>query len=129
MHTITSFGYRHGAPPSSADLVLDVRDLIRDPHVDPQLRQMTGHDEVVVAKVMGTPGTQALVDVIVQAVTVAAQPFSATYQPADIHVAIGCQGGRHRSVVLADRVAQTLRDGGHEVAAVHRDIDRPVVQR
>lgn len=129
MYTITSFGYRHGVPPSSADLVLDVRDLIRDPHVDPQLRQMTGHDDLVVTKVMGTPGAQALVDVIVQAVTVAAQPFNATYQPADIHVAIGCQGGRHRSVVLAEQVTQALRDNGHEAAAVHRDIDRPVVQR
>lgn len=121
---IESFGYLHGAPPANSDLILDARDLIRDPHVDPALRQLTGRDEAVHEAVMGTPGAGALAGFIRQAVKVGVDG------DAWFRVAIGCQGGRHRSVVLADVVGEALaeRDGAH-VQIYHRDIDRPVVER
>lgn len=123
MIEITSFGYLHGEPPK-ADLVLDARHLIRDPHVDPALRELTGRDTEVIQAVMSTPGAEALADFICQA-AIAADEGEDSWT----RLAIGCQGGRHRSVVLADTVADTLGKDGLYVQIYHRDIDQPVVER
>lgn len=120
---IESFGYLHGEPSEGFDLVLDVRHLIRDPHVDPALRQLTGRDVAVQDSVMNTPGAQALVDFIRQAATAANDGETWT------RVAIGCQGGRHRSVVLAEKAGLTLSQAGFLVQLYDRDIDKDVVQR
>jgi RNase adaptor protein for sRNA GlmZ degradation len=126
MIEITSFGYLHDEVPANLDLTLDARDLIRDPHVDPALRQMTGRDAEVQNAVMGTPGAEALVALLVQAAT-------ALDVIADgdgwVRVAVGGQSGRHRSVVLAEAVGTTLSLQGHEVQIYHRDIDQPVMER
>lgn len=130
MIQITSFGYLHGGAPScgtyARNLVLDARDLIRDPHVDPALRQMTGREYEVRVAVMETPGANALVDLLVQA---AIELDAATDDNRRVHVAIGCQGGRHRSVVLADVIGEELSRAGREVQIHHHDIDKPVVKR
>lgn len=129
MIEITSFGYLHDdAPTLGSDLTLDARHLIRDPHVDPALRQMTGRDVQVVNAVMGTPGAQALVDLLVQAANALSVETGGQMW---IRVAIGCQGGRHRSVVLATEVANALArlDDDREIQLYHRDVDRPVVER
>ena len=123
MAQFTSFGYLHDEPPAGAVLVLDVRHLIRDPHVDPALRQMNGRDGAVQEAVMNTPGASALVDFIVQAVKAANDGQTWT------RVAIGCQGGRHRSVVLAEKAGLALAQAGFMVDLYDRDVDRPVVER
>lgn len=124
MIVFTSFGYLHGGPPADSDLVLDARHLIRDPHVDPALRQLTGRDYMVMRAVMDTPGATALVDFLQQAAELADVGGRA-----DIRVAVGCQGGRHRSVVLVESAADAVADNDFLVRVIHRDIDKPVVVR
>jgi UPF0042 nucleotide-binding protein len=121
--TIISFGYLHGGEPDGYDLLLDVRHLILDPHVDPALRQMTGRDDEVQTAVMGTLGAAALVNLLHDAVTVAGGASR------NLTVAIGCQGGRHRSVVLADQLGGRLFATGCSVDQIHRDVDLSVVRR
>lgn len=120
---ITSFGYLHGSPPS-AQLTVDVRDLFRDPHVDPAMRQMTGRDQAVIANVLKQPGAERF------ARDIAHTASGLSIVRDDVTIAIGCAGGRHRSVVLAAYIANWLRRVGYRPATVeHRDIDKPVVER
>lgn len=119
---IISFGYLHGDPPP-ADITVDVRDLFRDPHVDPAMRQMTGRDQAVIDNVMKQPGADRFGRDIGRAV-------SGLSMAGDVTVAIGCAGGRHCSVVLAGHIADWLTRWGYRPATLeHRDIDKPVVER
>jgi UPF0042 nucleotide-binding protein len=121
---VTSFGYLHGDPPL-ADVTLDLRGHLLDPHVSPALRELTGRDLPVVANVMRQPGAASLVTRLAMlAVTL----YNGT-PGAVVQVAIGCAGGRHRSVVIADRLATELEAYGRSVDVSHRDVDRPVVTR
>ncbi|GHD89711.1 MULTISPECIES: RapZ C-terminal domain-containing protein [Streptomyces] len=121
---IVSFGYLHDAPPA-AHLTIDLRDHFRDPHVSPELRDMTADDEPVRAAVLGTPGVAALVLATASAVEALASGPSAGV----ITVADGCAGGRHRAPVFARALAELLSDAGHGVMVRHRDLDKPVVRR
>ncbi|PSK83038.1 UPF0042 nucleotide-binding protein [Murinocardiopsis flavida] len=122
---VTSFGYHHGPAPS-ADLVVDVRHSLRNPANNPALIHMTGLDSEVAAHVMATPGATGLV-----VRTAAWVNGLLTDLPAErwrrVDVAIGCAGGRHRSVALAEALADALRTTGTPTEVVHRDVDRPVV--
>jgi UPF0042 nucleotide-binding protein len=126
--TVTSFGYGHQdtdgrpVPPPAAHLTIDVRTHFRDPHVSPGLRHLTGTDEAVIDAVMATPGVHALIDAILDAVTA----FRTAPVPSPVTVAVGCVGGRHRSVVIASFIAALLPG---KVGLVHRDIARPVITR
>ncbi|MGV9352315.1 RapZ C-terminal domain-containing protein [Streptomyces misionensis] len=121
---IVSFGFLHGDPPA-ADIVLDLRRAFRDPHVDPRLRQLTGRDRLVQRAVLRTAGVRRLL----RATTRQVQAYAAGPSADRIVIGSGCAGGRHRSVVVADRLARRLRRRGHTVTVTHRDISRPVVQR
>jgi UPF0042 nucleotide-binding protein len=122
---LTSFGYGHGQPPV-AHVVVDVRDHFTDPHVNPRLRRLDGYDDAVVAAVMSTAGIPELIDSIVAA----ASAFRRGPQPGPVRIAIGCAGGRHRSVVIAMQVRDRLcADSSTGVGVRHRDIDRPVITR
>jgi UPF0042 nucleotide-binding protein len=110
--------YRH--------LVLDLRDLFRDPYLTPQLRELTGRDDAVRANVLAQPGALAYIHAHAAAIAATVAPA----QPGLVDVAIGCAGGRHRSVVIADAIAAVLHH--HHVLGAeihHRDIHRPVVRR
>jgi UPF0042 nucleotide-binding protein len=121
MITVISFGYLHGAPPA-ADVVQDMRPY-RDPHVDPAMRQLTGTDPAVIKKVLDTPGVTGLIyQLALNAAAAAAGGSAVTY-------AVGCAGGRHRSVVVANALAAALRVRGLAVEVEHRDMHRPVVNR
>jgi UPF0042 nucleotide-binding protein len=123
MIVLISFGYLHGEQPS-ADSTVDVRPY-RDPHVDPRMRQLTGADQAVTDKVLTTPGIPAVVnDIVLDGVLHENRVFGA---PGTI--AVGCAGGRHRSVVVVNKAAILLRQMGHAVTVTHRDIDKPVVNR
>lgn len=117
MITVTSFGYGHGTAPA-ADIVLDVRHNLRNPHHDPAMRQKNGLDPDVGEHVLTTPGALRIVDDTIRQVL--------TGQVAGI--AVGCVGGRHRSVALAQEIGNRLAGVGRDVDVVHRDVDKPVLK-
>lgn len=116
---IVSFGFRHGGQPD-ADVTLDVRRILRDPHVDPAMRELTGFDRKVRDHVIATPGAlnlvRNLVDVALDLAVLG-----------DAVIAFGCAGGRHRSVVLAELLGECIAGNGVAYRVVHRDIDKPVL--
>lgn len=128
---IVSFGFKQPeGVPTYADVILDVRDWFHDPHVSPELRELTGLDQAVVDSVVIQPGFQQYVTTIV-AFLIRLEIM----KPRGITIAIGCVGGRHRSVVVARAIDDLLRreftmDGLDDgVTLSHRDISRSVLAR
>lgn len=124
---VVSFGFGHlpdGEPPA-ADMTYDVRIHFKDPHVRPELRDLTGADQAVKDAVMATTGIPELVD----GITASAMAYRAGPVQASVVIAVGCVGGRHRSVVIADQVAAQLRSKHVPVTVKHYDIERPVISR
>lgn len=120
--TATSFGYGHEALPA-ARITVDVRDWFRDPHISPELRKLTGKHPEVIAKVLGTPHVMNFVQCQYMAI------LAVLNSGRDVTLAVGCVGGRHRSVVLVDTIAGWLEAGGWDVTVEHRDIDKDVIRR
>ncbi|GGS84545.1 hypothetical protein GCM10010156_48960 [Planobispora rosea] len=118
---ITSFGYGH-APAPTADIVIDARRRFRNPHHDPRMRELTGLNDRVHGHVMTTPGVAAAVAHTAQ---LAAELTTTTGAP--VTVAIGCAGGRHRSVAMAEDLADELDGAGVHVTVTHRDVAKPVL--
>jgi UPF0042 nucleotide-binding protein len=119
--SLLSFGYKYGLP-FDADLVLDVR-FLPNPQFQLELKERDGKDPAVVAYLEAQPLTGQYLK--------AAQDFLAFNLPhflqegkAYLTIAVGCTGGRHRSVYIADRLAEWIRGQGQEVAVRHRDRDR-----
>ncbi len=116
--TLLSFGFKHGLP-SEADIVLDVR-FLPNPFFVPQLSALSGEDEAVARFVLQDPQTRAYVDKAEELIRLSVQGFlreGKSYAT----VAIGCTGGRHRSVVLAKELGRRL-GGEFSVSVRHRDI-------
>jgi len=126
---VTSFGYLHlhAADPPPAAVLVDVREHLRDPHTDPAFRALTGHDVAVMERVLSTPGAGALIDAVVAAA--AALLPAACRIGRLVRIAVGCAGGRHRSVVIADAVAARLALTGWGAEAEHWHLHKPVVAR
>jgi len=124
---LISFGYGHPEGVPEAHNVLDLRNLLRDPHVDPELRLMTGEDRPVVLSVMRQPGANDIVDSLCRLANAVATGLA--QHGGDPVLAVGCVGGRHRSVVVVNNVEQVLLCRGWEVAAHHRDIRKQVLDR
>jgi RNase adaptor protein for sRNA GlmZ degradation len=118
---IVSFGFGHGPAPA-ADLVLDLREWFRDPHVSPELRGLTGRDYPVIVNVLSTPGVVGFIESIFLAVTELVR-----LDLGAVTVSAGCVGGRHRSAVVADQLAVRARSAGWVTEVDHRDIDKPVL--
>src|SRR5947208_2851127 len=122
---IESFGFVHQpSRPLFADtphLVIDLRELLRDPHVPPTLRYSTGRDNAVRVNVLKRPG--AIEFLRAQATAIAALVIAAT--PSMVKVTVGCVGGRHRSVVVAEALALLLAQQDIDSEVYHRDIRRP----
>jgi RNase adapter protein RapZ len=120
--SLKSFGYRYGLP-DEADFVLDAR-FLPNPHWVPDLRPLSGLDPAVSEYVVGRPEAEAFLDKVVDMVTLLSPGFMAE-QKRRVVVAVGCTGGRHRSVALAEELGKRLQ--GHPSLLVnvsHRDIDR-----
>jgi UPF0042 nucleotide-binding protein len=118
---LVSFGFKFGLP-ADADLVWDVRFLPNPFYVD-ELRPMTGLDAPVAAFVLADPAAQrflAMVDEFLGFALPHYQREGKRY----LTVAVGCTGGRHRSVVLVERLARMLDGGAAEVSVRHRDVRR-----
>lgn len=132
---IESFGYLHGEPPADATLVVDLRRALYDPHFDPAMRQLTARDERVLAHVANTPSAQSIVRGVVElaaALGTNARPSGKAAAGDDeirVHIAYGCSGGRHRAAGMAILTSATLAADGWRTELVHRDIERPVVER
>ncbi|HKE51582.1 MAG TPA: RNase adapter RapZ [Actinomycetes bacterium] len=120
--TVVSFGYKHGLP-VDADLVLDCR-FLPNPHWVPELRPHTGQDPDVRAYVLGQPGAEETVANYAELVRAIAAGYLREGKRFAT-IAIGCTGGKHRSVAIAERLAELLTAaGGIEVRVVHRDMER-----
>jgi RNase adaptor protein for sRNA GlmZ degradation len=120
---ITSFGYGHGPAPD-ADLTLDTRRHLRDPHHNPVMRYLTGFDPAVRQHVLTTPGAG---NVIANTVMFVRDLLADTADAMRVDLAVGCVGGRHRSVALAEEIAAQLRAHGVGVEVEHRDVAKPVI--
>ena len=119
---LQSFAYRLGTP-ADADLVFDVR-CLPNPYWVEGLRECTGQDAAVRAYLDGEALAQALQEDIAR--------FVRTWLPhlrhgdrGSLHVALGCTGGRHRSVYMAETLAERLRAAGQSVVVRHRDLGTP----
>lgn len=117
--TVMSFGYKHGVPPD-VDLVLDCR-FLPNPHWVESLRPLSGLDPEIQAYVSSFELTgeflerlEALLDLLLPAYVEEGKSV--------LTIAFGCTGGRHRSVAIAERMAQWLRDQGFEPRLRHRDV-------
>ena len=119
--SVVSFSYRHGLP-READLVFDVR-FLANPHYDPVLQPMTGQDAPVGQFIERDPGFSAFLDGLT-GMLAGLLPRYESEGKSYLTVAIGCTGGRHRSVYVAERLAQWLQERGRSVALTHRDLGR-----
>ncbi|MDD9876544.1 MAG: RNase adapter RapZ [Magnetovibrio sp.] len=120
---ITSFGFKNGAP-RDADLVFDVR-FLRNPHYVEELRPQTGRDPAVAAYVTEDEGFQPFLDNLT-ALLDPLMPRYAAEGKSYLTIAVGCTGGRHRSVVTCERLSQWMTARGHRVHLRHRDLEKPV---
>jgi UPF0042 nucleotide-binding protein len=119
--SIVSFGYKYGLP-VDADLVVDCR-FLPNPHWIPELSAMTGQDAPVRDYVLSQPGAQEFLGAYLQAL----QVLLAGDEREGKHfvtLAVGCTGGKHRSVTIAEYLAAKLADAGSDVQVAHRDLGR-----
>lgn len=118
---VMSFSYRHGLP-READLVFDVR-FLANPHWDPALRPLNGRDSAVAEYIRKDPDYASFIERLTQLVL----PLLPRFQQEGksyLTLAMGCSGGRHRSVMIAEEVAKILKAKGYETALSHRDLNR-----
>lgn len=119
---VTSFGFKHGVP-RVVDLLFDVR-FLPNPHWEDDLRPLTGLDEPVRAHVMGQEDTSAFL-ALVESLLEFVVPRYAAEGKAYLTIGIGCTGGRHRSVAIAEHLGEVLgRFEDVDVAVRHRDLER-----
>jgi len=120
--TVMSFGFKYGVP-IEADLVVDVR-FIPNPYYDTKLRPLSGYDDLVKDYVMKNELTQEFLQKYCNLLQFLI-PHYRKEGKNQLVIAIGCTGGRHRSVAIANQLALSLKDGFDcKVVAKHRDIDK-----
>jgi len=119
--TVMSFGFKYGIP-VDADLVADVR-FLPNPHWTAELRPLNGLDEPVSNTVLGQPAAQTFLELYTQLVGVIA-PGYVEEGKRYVTIAVGCTGGKHRSVAMSEELATRLRTDGIETLVVHRDLGR-----
>ena len=119
--TIVSFGFKYGIP-VDADLLADMR-FLPNPHWVPELRPLSGRDTEVAAYVKDRPDAQAFLEQYVALL----QTVSTGYLREGkrfLTVAVGCTGGKHRSVAMTEEIAARLKAAGIDARPVHRDLGR-----
>jgi UPF0042 nucleotide-binding protein len=120
--SVVSFGFKYGAP-RDADTILDVR-FLPNPHWVESLRPLPGTDPAVREYVRGQPDYRSFIDQVRDLLDVSV-PGYIREGKSYLTLAIGCTGGRHRSVVAAEDVGGYFRERGLPVVIVHRDVERP----
>ncbi len=118
--SVMSFGFKHGIP-IDVDIVFDVR-FLPNPHWDEDLRPLTGRDEPVSQFVMSNPLTQQFVAKVEDLLELILPAYAAEGR-SYLTVAIGCTGGRHRSVAITEALAASLTAQGWRPRVAHRDVE------
>ncbi len=119
--SVVSFGFRYGIPPD-ADLVFDVR-FLPNPHFVPRLRPFSGRDPRVARYIRSFPQTNEFLRRTESLLTYLI-PHYIREGKSYLTVAIGCTGGRHRSVTLAEVIRRAIQTEGYAAKVVHRDLDK-----
>jgi UPF0042 nucleotide-binding protein len=117
--TVSSFGFARGMPPL-ADLVFDMR-FLANPHWVPGLRELTGLDPAVGEYITRDPAFAEAFARIRDLLLLLLPRYAAQGKP-HVHIAFGCTGGRHRSVYMAEAIAQGLREAGFSPTVRHRNL-------
>jgi UPF0042 nucleotide-binding protein len=118
---VVSFGYKHGLP-VDVDVVLDCR-FLPNPHWVEELRPQTGLDADVRDYVLGQPAAAEFLQQM-EGLLGLLLPAYVAEGKAYLTIAFGCTGGRHRSVVIAEAVAEVLRSRGLAPVLLHRDVEK-----
>jgi len=119
--TVVSFGFKYGIP-VDADVVADMR-FLPNPHWVPELRPLTGRDEAVADYVMARPEAQEFLEKYVDLIRTIVAGYLREGKRF-MTVAIGCTGGKHRSVAMTEEIAARLRTVGVDARTQHRDLGR-----
>lgn len=119
--TVVSFGYKYGLP-VDADLVVDCR-FLPNPHWVPELRPQNGRDTAVRDYVLSRRGAKEFLDSYTEVLRLLINGYEREGKHY-MTLAVGCTGGKHRSVAMAEQFAARLRDEGLEVQVAHRDLGR-----
>jgi len=119
--TVLSFGYKYGLP-MDADLVVDVR-FLPNPHWIPELRPFTGQDPDVRDYVLGQAGAKEFLDRYHELLRMLGAGYLREGKRY-LTLAVGCTGGKHRSVTMAEELARRLADDGVQTKVGHRDLGR-----
>lgn len=119
--TVMSFGFKHGIP-LDADHVADVR-FVANPYWVTELRHLTGHHGPVKEYVLSRPGVSEFLGHYLAALEVALHGY-VEQEKRHLTIAFGCTGGRHRSVTISEHVAAHIKNLGHRVQVIARDVDK-----
>ncbi|MGI8698947.1 MAG: RNase adapter RapZ [Mycobacteriales bacterium] len=119
--TLVSFGYKYGLP-VDADLVVDCR-FLPNPHWVPELRPRTGRDATVRDFVLAQPGATEFLDRYAELLRLVGEGYRREGKHY-LMLAVGCTGGKHRSVAMSESLADRMRADGVDVTVVHRDLGR-----
>ncbi|HZG95430.1 MAG TPA: RNase adapter RapZ [Mycobacteriales bacterium] len=119
--TVVSFGFKYGIP-VDADLVADMR-FLPNPHWVPALRPQTGLDEDVSAYVTSQPEAMAFLDDYERMLATMTKGFLREGKRY-VSIAVGCTGGKHRSVAMSEELGERLRAAGVQTVVMHRDLGR-----
>ncbi|MBR6459326.1 MAG: RNase adapter RapZ [Actinomycetaceae bacterium] len=119
--TVTSFGFKYGVP-LDADNMIDVR-FLANPYWVSELRHLTGRDKEVSDYVLTLPGAEKFVDDYTALMDEITKGYARELKPF-VNIAVGCTGGKHRSVAIAEAIADKLRDKGLAVRTIHRDLGK-----
>jgi UPF0042 nucleotide-binding protein len=118
---VESFGFKHGLPPD-VDMVFDVR-FLPNPNYDKEIGHLDGNCQPVIDYVMNAPLTARFLKKLTSLLFFCVPEFEKEGK-SYLTIAIGCTGGRHRSVVLSNWLGQQLSERGHQVRVRHRDLNR-----
>lgn len=121
MINMRSFGFKHGLP-SLADIVMDVR-FLKNPHWEEALRPLTGLDEDIGTYIQTDPGFSSFIEKF-KALLTEIIPRYQEEGKAYLNIAIGCTGGKHRSVFITELLAHWLANHGHQSFIEHRDLNK-----
>ncbi|MGZ6942530.1 MAG: RNase adapter RapZ [Oryzihumus sp.] len=119
--TVVSFGFKYGIP-VDADLVADMR-FLPNPYWVPELRHLSGRDGEVAAYVKDRPEAQEFLDLYLDLIRTVGAGYLREGKRF-MTVAVGCTGGKHRSVAMTEEIAQRLRSAGLDARPMHRDLGR-----
>lgn len=124
--TVVSFGFKYGIP-SDADLVFDVR-FLQNPFYVPELKPLTGNDKEVYDYVMNSSGAEEFMDMLTTMIKFLIPRYRDEGKN-QLVIGVGCTGGKHRSVTIANALYNSLKDMDYGIKVDHRDIQKDVIRK